>query len=503
MRFSKSILIGGIAVLAGAKADGWSSSAAPAGTVWSTLVITETLPASTVWSTLVITETPPASTVSIPYTLTSIVDIYETTTITVTSISVSIVTSTATQYSEKDFTYTVSISDDFTTTIYQPTTITDFTTQLTTVTSPTTTTVEQPTTVTLVDSFTVTSTFSIVTCPSRTINPTYTAPTPFPDDYTWGCPPGTICTPTKIDCDFEQNPPADTYYCAPSECVSVGALPNLYSLEASAGTTCGPFPTISTAPFNFNPSYFGLGFTIFECGGDWAQSCSAPSTATTTTTATELETVTLTPATATETDIETVTLTPATATETDIETVTLSPATATETEIEIITVAPATTTSWTSAWSSTGWGRLAKRQGQQNLPAACYQHCDNCLLIAANNGKVPLNCPVNGPFSVAYSNCESCIATSTGGPLAANRVLSSISQFISWCSRNDAAGTAKAKRQVQPTLAMPSPTPESPATVQSTLAMASSKPESLATATPPATTAKSSLARRRPRQAIN
>lgn len=446
MRFSKGILISGIAVLAGVKADGWSSPAAPASTLWPTQVITETLPASTV---------------SIPYTVTSTVDIYETTTITVTSISISVVTSTTTQYSEEDFRYTVSVTttvnqpttitvtSEFTTTINQPTTITDFITQPTTV--------EQPTTVTLIDSITVTSTplTGIVTCPSRTINPTYTAPTPFPDEYTWGCPPGTVCTPPKINCNFEQNPPADTYYCSPDECSSVGSLPDLTSLEALAGTACGPFPTIATEPFNFNPSLFGLGFTIFECGGDWAETCSGGSTATTT----------------------------ATATETETETVTLTPATATETEIETITIAPAIRTQSWSSWGPTAtWGRLAKRA--QELPAKCYAYCDNCLEYACNDGK-PANCPSNSPFSVAYNNCESCIAANSGGPFIVDQVLPSISQFVAYCNNHPGA-TKKKRDEVQSTLVIASPTPKSPTT-----------------ATPPATTAKASLTRRRPRYAIN
>jgi hypothetical protein len=440
MRFSKSILISGIAILAGVKADGWSAA-----------------PASTLWSTQVITETLPASTVSIPYTVTLTADIYETTTITVTSISINVVTSSVTTTVNQPTTITV--TSEFTTTIDQPTTLTDFITQPTTVTSPVTTTVEQPTTVTLIDSITVTSTplTGIVTCPSRTINPTYTVQTPFPDEYTWGCPPGTVCTPPKINCNFEQNPPADTYYCSPDECSSVGSLPDLTSLEASAGTTCGPFPTIATEPFNFDPSLFGLGFTIFECGGDWAESCSGGSTATTTTTATETETVILTPPTTTETEIET--------------------------EIETITITPATPTpSWSSEGPTATWGRLAKRV--QQLPAKCYQFCDNCLVEAINDGK-PANCIGNSPFSVAYSDCESCIGANLGGTIIVDQVLPSISQFITYCLDNP--GATKMKRdEVQSTLVMASPTPKSPIT-----------------AAPPATIAKAWLTRRRPRYAIN
>lgn len=428
MMVSKSILISGIALSAGVRAGGSSESEG-----WASST-------SSGCSTEVITETLPPSTVSIPYTVTSTVDVYKTITITVTSISISVVTSTATQYSEKDFTSTVS----FTTKVNQPTTIV----------SSFTTTVEQATTLTLTDSFTVTSTplTGIVLCPSRTINPTYTAPAPFPDDYTWGCPPGSVCTPPKVNCNFEQNPPADTYYCSPDECKAVGALPDLLALEASAGTTCGPFPTIATEPFNFNPSLFGLGFTIFECGGDWAESCSGGATTTTTT---ELETVTLNPVTITEKDYETITVAPASPSKT-----------------------------WSSESSTSAWARLGKRQ-QAILPAVCFQFCDNCLEIACNDGK-PANCPGNSPFSVAYSDCEACISSNRGaGPTIADQVLPSLSQFVTYCKNHPGAGK---KRRDQP---------------QTTLVMASPTSESVTIETPPPTTARASLARSWPRHAIN
>ena len=535
MRWSDKILagsVGYIALLAGVKAD----------TIWST----ETLPASTIWSTMwstvtsYVTKTLPASTVSVPYTVTTSVEYKETTTITVTSISISVVTSVATQYSEKDFTTTLvqptTVTDfvtietpttvtDFVTeespttvtdfiTKESPTTITDFVTQespttvtdfitkespttvtdfvtqespttvtdfvteetpttvtdfvtkespttvtdfvteespttvtdfitqesLTTVTKPTTITVPVtiPTTVptTIVESVTVTSTplTGIVLCPSRTVNPTYTTSN-IPADYIWGCPAGTVCTPPKIDCNFEQNPPADTYYCSPDECepIKPETVPELNAFEASAGDACGPYPTISDEPFNFNPSSFGLLYTIFECGGCWAETC------------TECSTI----ATKTETDVET---------EIDYQTVT-----------DFITVIASTTTQAPKPYSKTSaWASKAKRQ-QSPLPQACYRDCNNCLNIAVADGK-PDDCSAGSPFSNAYHNCNTCIGNNRGGPTNAADILISLAQFTSYCASH-------AKRGVQFTLNGPLDTP--------------------ATATAPATTPRAQLIRGR------
>ena len=457
MKCSNKILagsVGYIALLAGVKA----------GTVGST----EMVPASTIWSTMwntvtsYVTKTLPASTVSVPYTVTTSVEYKETKTITVTSISISVVTSVATQYSEKDFTKTIvqptTVTDfvtkespttvtDFVTqespttvtdfvTKESPTTVTDFVTQespttvtdfvtkesLTTVTDFVTkaspTTVTQPTTVTVpvtipitvpttvVESVTVTSTAltQIVLCPSRTVNPTYTTSN-IPANYLWGCPPGTVCTPPKINCNFEQNPPADTYYCSPDECkpIKPEKIPELNALEASAGDACGPYPTLSDEPFNFNPSSFGLGFTIFECGGCWAQTCTECSSS------------------------------------------------ATETVTDYVTVVPTTTKAPKPPHS---YSSKQKRQAQSPLPAACYAKCNECLQIAIADGK-PADCSAGSDFSNAYGLCNTCIGSNRGGPTNAANILRSIAQFTS------CAGVAK--RGVQFTL-----NGESPATAMAT-----------------------------------
>jgi hypothetical protein len=88
----------------------------------------------------------------------------------------------------------------------------------------------------------------IVLCPSRTVNPTYTLSTPFPDDYTWGCQPGYICNPPQVNCNLEGNWPADTYYCNPLECTPVPLRPPL-----------DEWPRNVTTSFYFvSPALFGL-----------------------------------------------------------------------------------------------------------------------------------------------------------------------------------------------------------------------------------------------------
>lgn len=77
---------------------------------------------------------------------------------------------------------------------------------------------------------------------------------------------------------------------------------------------------------------------------------------------------------------------------------------------------------------------------QEGLPAKCYQVCDNCLEEAVNNGK-QANCPADSPFSVALSECESCISVNANGPTIIDQVLPSISLFISYCLAHPAAST--------------------------------------------------------------
>ncbi|KAJ5882734.1 uncharacterized protein N7473_011168 [Penicillium subrubescens] len=109
--------------------------------------------------------------------------------------------------------------------------------------------------------------FSLSICPTRIKNPTYTAPFPQPTDYTWGCPPHYLCQPDKKtpdgECNFEAGPPADTYYCAPDQCVPSPPLLTPQFGKASDATGEASFFEVSPGYFNLNPYEFGLDYDIF------------------------------------------------------------------------------------------------------------------------------------------------------------------------------------------------------------------------------------------------
>ncbi len=129
-----------------------------------------------------------------------------------------------------------------------------------------TATITQGTTVSLTEVVTTT----IVTCASRTVNPTYTPAAPLPSDYLWGCPPGNICRPPQQGCNWEQNPPASTYVCNPDQCIPVAEAPVPEQWNATwpnpVDTNCAWY---DPAPdyFHLNPKFFGLGFDVFDVNG--------------------------------------------------------------------------------------------------------------------------------------------------------------------------------------------------------------------------------------------
>ncbi len=124
-----------------------------------------------------------------------------------------------------------------------------------------------------------TSLAGLVLCPYRDVNPTYTPPGPLPTDYLWGCPPGTLCTPKQINCNFERDLPADTYFCDPYDCVVPPPLPPLNNAEIDY--SCTPYVPAPGYP-NLNPIPFGLNYSIFEFNGQPGNSCPPPAPTTTT-----------------------------------------------------------------------------------------------------------------------------------------------------------------------------------------------------------------------------
>ncbi|RDW72939.1 hypothetical protein BP6252_06846 [Coleophoma cylindrospora] len=107
---------------------------------------------------------------------------------------------------------------------------------------------------------------TVTLCPSLVVNPTYTVSTPQPTDYTWGCPPGTVCVPPKLNCDFWEGPPDDQYYCNPRECLAVPPFnPTDWGSDIESDIVL-KYPR-SRGYFNLVPLDFGLGYDVFYPNG--------------------------------------------------------------------------------------------------------------------------------------------------------------------------------------------------------------------------------------------
>lgn len=82
--------------------------------------------------------------------------------------------------------------------------------------------------------------------------------------------PGKLCTPRQVNCNFEANPPAESYFCRPEECKPSPEIP-----EYTSDSAVFPNPTdrdcawYRPAPgfFNLDHEYFGLTYDIFNIYG--------------------------------------------------------------------------------------------------------------------------------------------------------------------------------------------------------------------------------------------
>lgn len=93
---------------------------------------------------------------------------------------------------------------------------------------------------------------------------------------------GKICTPPQKDCNFEANPPAESYFCRPENCKPVPEIPayiNDTSLYANPTDKDCAWYKVGPRFFNLNPEFFGLTYAIFSIYGqplcdsmhtDWA-----------------------------------------------------------------------------------------------------------------------------------------------------------------------------------------------------------------------------------------
>lgn len=227
-----------------------------------TIIVTETLKPVTQVDTVTITRTPD--------TTTQISTVTQVNTVPTTSIITSTVAITVTKTISEPITVLSQSIATIVNTINNPITVTS----LSAVTQYVSVSTTCPT-----------PTSGITTCPTRIINPTYTPAQPLPSNYLWGCPPGKLCHPKRENCNFEQNLPADTYICAPEECLPVADLPPLGKLEdylGSVNDSCAWITPIDDY-FNLNPLLFGLDFDIFNIYGQPKCTPAPPVTVTTVT----------------------------------------------------------------------------------------------------------------------------------------------------------------------------------------------------------------------------
>ncbi|KAG8166122.1 hypothetical protein KVR01_004674 [Diaporthe batatas] len=100
------------------------------------------------------------------------------------------------------------------------------------------------------------STCAITSAPSATAPP----PSGPGSDLTWGCPPGTNCSPPRPQpCDAWSDSPADEFTCQAAHCAPARAL-------VLSGAGNGRFP-LNEGYFDLDPARFGLGFDIFARPG--------------------------------------------------------------------------------------------------------------------------------------------------------------------------------------------------------------------------------------------
>lgn len=239
-------------------------------------------------------------------------------------------------------------------------------TALTTVTAQNTVVVTAQCSTTVAAPAPVATLTGLVTCTSRIVNPTYTPASALPSNYHWGCPPGYICTPTQDGCNFEQGPPADTYFCPPDQCQPAGALPPLSDIIAlvNQGPMCA-WLTPPTGYFNLNPIPWGLSYSIFNIFGQpTCAASSAPSTWQGWTTSTYVP-------------------------------------------------QPVTTVNTWQQWSSQDTARAEMpkqlKKPAEAYPKTCYQLCNHAAQVYQSIGNdAGLLCPPSGAFSSAVAALNSC-----------------------------------------------------------------------------------------------
>lgn len=238
----------------------------------------------------------------------------------------------------------------------------------------------------------------LVTCPSRIVNPTYTPPAPLPSNYLWGCPPGKVCHPKRECCNFEQNPPAESYVCAPEECMPVADLPPLETWldYENVNDTCAWLTPIDDY-FNLNPTFFGLDFDIFNIYGQ--PSCSP--------------------------------VLPPSVVTVEVP----SPVTVATTVTALVT--SGTWAAWAAPPEVTKRADLSERDLEKKAVAVaseCYAVCDYAAAVYQSIGNAPELCSSDGQWSSAFARVTSC--TQKYSATGVTSVASVLNDPILYCRRN-------------------------------------------------------------------
>lgn len=413
-------------------------------TVWQTKW--ETPGSVTVYNTLTELETKLSTIVSLETdiitttaTIYSTVNHYFTNTATQTQVQVSYETATATIYS--------TVNNYFTDTATQ--TQTQIQTQISRETATATATVVSASVSVTTEFSTITDTVTefpvcttapligLVTCPTRTLNPTYTPPTALPTNWLWGCPPDTLCTPKQIDCNFESNLPADTYVCSPEDCKPVTPLPPLdTSWDAHNCTPYIPPPGYA----NLAPPIFDLGYDIFQFNGQPGPYCPPPPPP---------------PPSTTWQDWAPPPSPPPSSTWVDWVPQPPPPPPSSWADWSVSGPAGPAPSGWND-WNGNGdhshgqsgkpsppgvtpRANLAERQDDApdyDVPPACYNPCNAAVLNAQSCGlKGAVLCPVSGVFSQQYTNCGNCIDVNKDKAYTEPpKLISSLVTFLDYCS---------------------------------------------------------------------
>ncbi|RYP06003.1 hypothetical protein DL765_009651 [Monosporascus sp. GIB2] len=268
----------------------------------------------------------------------------------------------------------------------------------TTIVSPTTVTAP-PVTVTLPGE-TVTTASSVCAAPTNPpgFNPVFDVSS----DLTWGCRPGTVCSPVKpAGCEIWADPPDPSYVCEPSRCIP---SPEYEPVIWTNNDTSYYPPT--EGYFNLAPPAFGLSYDIFEV--DVIVSTVKP-----------------------KHGYPYVTTISTGNWESQSSITEWPPSSTSSTDYAETTPVPTTYSYRSHHERSLG---LSKRG--PTVPSVCYDRCNNAYLECQAVGKSPGLCREGSAFRDYYDACELCIEDHlVNFQITARDYLSpQFSQFLGYCA---------------------------------------------------------------------